>query len=107
VKLPEKNHVWLLRHKLTRQVLQRCIVKKLTPDIESDTRPINFFIMPLWPKNLHIFGLDLEKLGFVVSKWNQTVTMSLHRFSVPERRDFLKNSGILQLMGKVSFAHSQ
>jgi hypothetical protein len=33
--------------------------------------------------------------------------MSLHRFSAPERRDFLKNSGILQLMGKVSFAHSQ
>jgi hypothetical protein len=36
-----------------------------------------------------------------------TQPMSLYRFSAPERRDFLKNSGILQLMGKVSFAHSQ
>ncbi len=37
----------------------RCIVKEMSPYIESDTRPINFFKMPLQPKNSHIFGLDL------------------------------------------------
>jgi hypothetical protein len=31
--------------------------------------------MSLWPKNSHIFGLDLKKFGFIVSKWIQGVTM--------------------------------
>jgi hypothetical protein len=33
-----------------------------TSAIESDTRPIIFFKILLWPKNLHLFGLDLKKL---------------------------------------------
>ena len=36
-----------------------------------------------------------------------TQPVSLHRFSDPERGDFLKDSGMLQFIGKVSFAHSQ
>lgn len=37
--------------------------------IEYYARPIIFFTTPLWVKNSHVFGLDLEKLVFVVSKW--------------------------------------
>jgi hypothetical protein len=48
----------------------------LVSSIESDTRPINFFKMPHHLKNSYIFGLDLENLAFVVTKWCQHVTMS-------------------------------
>jgi len=34
-------------------------------------------------KNRHVFGLDMEKLGFVVSKWYHDVTMPARRFSAP------------------------
>jgi hypothetical protein len=30
--------------------------------------------MPLWPKNLHIFGLDLKKLARAETFWYQAVT---------------------------------
>jgi hypothetical protein len=42
--------------------------------------------MPPWPKNSHIFGLDLENLGFVVTKWRQRVTMSTTAFLDSEKK---------------------
>jgi hypothetical protein len=56
--------------------------------IEDDARPIIFFGMLLEPKNSHVFGLDLGKLRFVVTKWSQDVTMSSGCSLVSERDDF-------------------
>jgi hypothetical protein len=51
--------------------------------IEYYSRPIIFFMLLLQLKNPHVLGLDMEKLGFVVSKWYHDVTMSERRFSAP------------------------
>ncbi len=50
--------------------------------------PDNFFMLRLQPNNPHVFGLDMEKLGFVVSKWYHDVTMSARRFLAPGRDAF-------------------
>ena len=63
MKLWVASPVWLLLHKLTRQVLHRCVVKELTPYIESVISPIIFCKLCLWPKNCPIFGLDLGKIS--------------------------------------------
>ena len=44
----------------------------------------------LQPKNRHVFGLDMEELGFMVSKWYQDVTMSARRLSA-FGRDILRS----------------
>ena len=76
------------------------IGNKITLYIEYVTRPIIFFIMPLWPKNSHVFGLDFEILGFVVTKRCQDVPWSWLCFSVPKDDGFSNNSAILQLVGR-------
>jgi hypothetical protein len=53
--------------------------------------------MSPWPKNSHVFGLDLEKLGFVVSKWKHDVPLSWRCFSAFKKGEFSKNSAVLHL----------
>ena len=55
--------------------------------IEDYPRTIIFFRMPLWSENSHVFGLELRKLGFVVTFWRHDVPWSWWRFSVPEEDD--------------------
>ena len=56
--------------------------------IEYHSRPIIFFRWLLWPENTRVLRLDSRKLGSVVTKWSQEVTMSSHRLSALER-DYL------------------
>jgi len=56
-----------------------------------------------WPKKPHVFGLDLGKLGFVVSKQCQNVTVSIVVFSAHEKDDYSKNSDVLKFTKMVLF----
>ena len=82
MKLQVESHVWLLRHKFIRHVLQRCIVKELTPDIESEivenlSRNIYYFA-----NKCYLSGLDLGKICFCGDKMESRIS---------------KNSDVLQL----------
>jgi hypothetical protein len=52
-------------------------------------------------------GDPMSPIGWELFPNGSFVNMGAYGGTAPERGDFLKNSGILQLMGKVSFAHSQ
>jgi hypothetical protein len=69
-------------------VILRCHAPFFAQFIEADD--VLFFTpkLPISAKSRHFFGLDLENLGFVVSKRCQTVTVSWRRFPVPESGDF-------------------
>jgi hypothetical protein len=69
------EHKCLLPSILQRR--HRVILSDLAPFIEYDSHPINFSKILFWLKNLHLFGLDLKKLVFIVTKWCQCVTMSI------------------------------
>ena len=51
------------------------IAQEFAPYIEDDG--VLFFTRKMFSsaKNGHVFGLDLEKSGFVVTKWSQHVTV--------------------------------
>ena len=57
--------------------------------VEDDPRTIICFRMLFGPGNSHVFGLDLEKLGFVVSKRRHNVPWSSGCFSAREEGGFV------------------